>query len=349
MKKIYLLLSAAIIASTSFAQYRAGGAPAAFESKALAVKVNKMNNNKAPGDSLFYFNSEGFFIADAQDNIDFALTNEDYDGFTPAQTGWPTDFIYSFYDDTPGQPAYNASSPGAGNFFPQDNDTAWYIGASSWFTPAGTANNYWNFGPITIPANTSGNTFNFFDKHNPSYTDSYDVYILDIANVTDPANPNGVDDILVGNPSPPSPVFSKTQINNGANAADTLWTQHAINIDAFAGKRIFVYFHHNANDGDILALDEMWVKEGIATGIDELNTTSFNVYPNPSKGQFNINLSNNKADNVNLIVRNLVGKTIINRNVKVAGQQLETISLTDYSKGVYFLTIENKTVKLIVE
>ena len=93
----------------------------------------------------------------------------------------------------------------------------------------------------------------------------------------------------------------------------------------------------------------MWVKEGIATGINELNTTSFNVYPNPSKGQFNINLSNNKADNVNLIVRNLVGKTIINRNVKVAGQQLETISLTDYSKGVYFLTIENKTVKLIVE
>lgn len=87
----------------------------------------------------------------------------------------------------------------------------------------------------------------------------------------------------------------------------------------------------------------------LSTSIETLNATSFNVYPNPSTGEFNINLTNEKANNVNLTVRNVVGKTILSKNVKVAGQQTETISLADYSKGIYFLTIDSKTVKLIVE
>jgi len=85
-------------------------------------------------------------------------------------------------------------------------------------------------------------------------------------------------------------------------------------------------------------------------GVNEVvNNASFNVFPNPSAGEFNINLSSIEANNVELTIKNVLGKTIVNKTVAVSGNTVETISLSDYSKGVYFLTIDNNTVKLIVE
>ena len=89
-------------------------------------------------------------------------------------------------------------------------------------------------------------------------------------------------------------------------------------------------------------------------GINEIdNNTSFSVYPNPSKGDFNINLNSQKAEMLTLTVNNIVGQTVMTKQVRVAGQTNETISLAGFDKGVYFLTIDNnkekQTVKLIVE
>jgi hypothetical protein len=84
-------------------------------------------------------------------------------------------------------------------------------------------------------------------------------------------------------------------------------------------------------------------------GIDAADeATSFSIYPNPSNGEFTINLSG-EAKTVAIAVKNVVGQTIINKTVNVAGNTTETISLSDYSKGVYFLTVDGETTKLIVE
>jgi len=86
----------------------------------------------------------------------------------------------------------------------------------------------------------------------------------------------------------------------------------------------------------------------LPVGLDELkDQVKFNVFPNPSNGVFNINLSSN--DNVNLTVKNVVGQTVITETVNVSGNTNHKISLTDYSKGIYFLTVGTETVKLIVE
>ena len=88
----------------------------------------------------------------------------------------------------------------------------------------------------------------------------------------------------------------------------------------------------------------------ITTNVEIANeTTEFSVFPNPSKGIFTINLDADAAKTVNIAVKNVVGQTILNKTVNVAGKTTETLSLTDYSKGVYFLTVDNKTVKLVVE
>jgi len=65
--------------------------------------------------------------------------------------------------------------------------------------------------------------------------------------------------------------------------------------------------------------------------------------------RFKLNLSSENSGDVNLTVKNVVGQTVINKSIAVSGKTRETISLANYSKGIYFLTIDNKTVKLIVE
>lgn len=90
------------------------------------------------------------------------------------------------------------------------------------------------------------------------------------------------------------------------------------------------------------------------TGIEELNEKiSFSVSPNPSRDLFNIKLDAKVTENVNLSVRNIVGQTVLTKTLSVSGQTRETISLANYDKGIYFLTIDNneekKTIKLIVK
>jgi len=101
---------------------------------------------------------------------------------------------------------------------------------------------------------------------------------------------------------------------------------------------------------EAMAIHAYITGEESTISVNELNNNfKFNVFPNPSNGVFNINLSSNDDNNVNLTVKNVVGQTVLTETVNVSGNTNHQISLTDYSKGIYFLTIGNETVKLIVE
>lgn len=96
------------------------------------------------------------------------------------------------------------------------------------------------------------------------------------------------------------------------------------------------------------------VNTGMSIGVEELNNNiDFAVSPNPSNGVFNLDLTAQTTENINLTVRNIVGQIILTNTLSVSGQVREPISLTNYDKGIYFLSIdssnETKTIKLIVE
>ncbi|WP_027419957.1 T9SS type A sorting domain-containing protein [Crocinitomix catalasitica] len=75
---------------------------------------------------------------------------------------------------------------------------------------------------------------------------------------------------------------------------------------------------------------------------------NLNIYPNPSKGVFNINLDNFKGENIQLEVHNRLG-AIVHREVIGAnnpdGYLQREIDLTDVADGMYFVKIisENNT------
>lgn len=71
---------------------------------------------------------------------------------------------------------------------------------------------------------------------------------------------------------------------------------------------------------------------GVAENVGVLNGT--NLYPNPNKGVFTIELP--IAANVSVI--NVIGKEILNKNIE-AGKN--TINLTDFSTGVYFVKVKS--------
>lgn len=82
---------------------------------------------------------------------------------------------------------------------------------------------------------------------------------------------------------------------------------------------------------------------------EQKNKVKFKIFPNPSNGVFNINISSVLENNINLMVKNVIGQTILTKTLTISGETNHQISLADYSKGIYFLTISNKTVKLIVD
>ena len=89
------------------------------------------------------------------------------------------------------------------------------------------------------------------------------------------------------------------------------------------------------------------------TGLVELNNEGvFNIYPNPTNGQFVVEFSNQKKDDYLIEVRNIIGQLIYSEEIdNIAVGFTKQIDLSEH-RGVYFLSISNssgtRTEKLIV-
>jgi hypothetical protein len=145
------------------------------------------------------------------------------------------------------------------------------------------------------------------------------------------------------------PIYSKSDYNHAAilpkdvrynNAGG--WNDQYIPSFAYMGTNADYRY-------ESLAL-QVHISQDDAVSVEEINnSTSFSVYPNPSQGNFNISLESEKAETLQLMVTDIIGKTVINKTINVSGKSLETISLNEFGKGIYLLNIGGKTAKLIVE
>ena len=84
-------------------------------------------------------------------------------------------------------------------------------------------------------------------------------------------------------------------------------------------------------------------------------TSDVMVYPNPSKGQFTVELTAAKAAKANIVVSNVLGQIVAQKEVQlVGGNQNITINISNQDEGMYFLKVvtadgTSSALKVVVE
>jgi subtilisin-like proprotein convertase family protein len=77
-----------------------------------------------------------------------------------------------------------------------------------------------------------------------------------------------------------------------------------------------------------------------ALSTNNLNLSNFALYPNPSKGQFNIQFSSTSENDVKISVHDLLGRKVFENKYNKTGSEFnENIQLKNVTSGVYLLTI----------
>jgi len=89
----------------------------------------------------------------------------------------------------------------------------------------------------------------------------------------------------------------------------------------------------------------IFVSNIVTVDVNELSIgAAITVSPNPSKGQFVINMSNYNSNNVGIVITDQLGKVIYNKSLNKTDQKKQqVIDLSDYSNGIYFLRLSSDT------
>ena len=100
----------------------------------------------------------------------------------------------------------------------------------------------------------------------------------------------------------------------------------------------------DVSGGDIGTLNSASItictKTYIALSTNNLNLSNFALYPNPSKGQFNIQFSSQSENDVKISVHDLLGRKVFeNKYNKTSSEFNENIQLKNVTSGVYLVTI----------
>ncbi|HET6244283.1 MAG: T9SS type A sorting domain-containing protein [Bacteroidetes bacterium] len=297
----------------------------------------KANNSRAQGDTLFLFDGQQVFIRNTQDQMDFEFEVFDGDSVRPdpamVADGWDSTFMFLYSLD----PFY---------FLPGEiTDTAFFMGSTSWLETPGKVDNWFSFGPITIP--TTGATLNWFHLiPSVDFSDGYRIFV----------STTGVTPYQDIDTATAIPIYTRPDCAPGACPSDTLWTNQSASLANYAGNRIWIHYNHNAFDKYVLYLDMIKITEGetVSLPLIEKNISNFNNHPNPVKNQTTITYSLESSSQVELIIYNIAGKEIMNvkQGFKTKGNHNINLSMDKVNSGVYFysLVTENKreTKKMVV-
>jgi photosystem II stability/assembly factor-like uncharacterized protein len=71
-----------------------------------------------------------------------------------------------------------------------------------------------------------------------------------------------------------------------------------------------------------------------------INSVKFNVYPNPNKGYFSLDINSSQRGTVNITISDLVGRTVWTQNENVAGTDNIPMNLSFVAEGQYILKAE---------
>lgn len=331
MKKIYTLITISAIAFGANAQQKS-------LVRTSTKNVHAFNANPsvhlmaAAGDTLMYMPLPETYVVDPNDNASFDIVQEDVDALTPNNTG--TDMDWALYYST--DSSMNGSNPTNDNFYhtweDSNVDSAFFWSATSWFNPAGQANNWLMFGPITL---AEGGIVKWYDRTNPGYRDGYKVYAA-----TAVSSPMSFSDFSG------SPFYTKLDASPSPTAStDTAWVQRSAVIPpAYEMQSVYIAFQHDANDMDVLYIDEIMV---VAAGLGIEENAFVNGVkvgqnsPNPFSNITTVNYELEKSAAVSFAVYDLTGKKVAEQTEgnQVSGKHALKFNAEQLPAGVYYYSL----------
>ncbi|NDP28120.1 MAG: T9SS type A sorting domain-containing protein [Flavobacterium sp.] len=100
------------------------------------------------------------------------------------------------------------------------------------------------------------------------------------------------------------------------------------------------------SDGDTGTLNSASItictKTFVSLSVDKLSLSNFALYPNPSKGQFNIQFSSQSDNDVTISIHDLLGRKVFKNKYNKTGSEFnENVQLKNVTSGVYLLTVED--------
>jgi hypothetical protein len=166
--------------------------------------------------------------------------------------------------------------------------------STSWYTPAGTANDFmWTPAIGVLPSNCilSWNA----KAYDPMYPDGYEVRIMTVP----PTGGTGV----IGNQITSSTVLFSTPAESSA------WTSHTVNLAAYTGQTVYIGFRNNSFDQFLLVVDDILVQVQINddAGILAIDTANYTIEPKTQR----------TTDNIFASVRNNGSNTLTNVQLKL--------------------------------
>ena len=72
-----------------------------------------------------------------------------------------------------------------------------------------------------------------------------------------------------------------------------------------------------------------------------------NIAPNPNNGLFTMTVTSTEVVTYNVNVRNMLGQEVYTDLITVNGTVRQQMDLTQFEKGVYFVSLENGAEKIL--
>lgn len=194
-----------------------------------------------------------------------------------------------------------------GGFDGHTGETA--IGSASFINNIGvlTPDNWLISNQFTSPA--GGVTIEWWEYGVDAndYADNYSVYV----------SPNG------GN----QPANFTQLIFNGCPQAPKTWVKHSRNISATGNIRV-AFRHHDVTNMYWLLIDDVKITAGNNAGINDMNNTNIDFYPNPVEDKLYIS---EEVSEVSIVDIN--GRTVITAN------NTRVVDMSNLSNGIYFARV----------
>ena len=116
--------------------------------------------------------------------------------------------------------------------------------------------------------------------------------------------------------------------------------------DTIAGDAIEIWITGGNGDapvpGNIMLLDDFELHYQTVTGVEETISSEISVYPNPFNDQLIIELQSSNTMEFNIY--SIIGEMVLKGSVS---SDINTIDLSNLPPNIYFLKIENQSIKLI--